>query len=659
MRIEVGEVESALRRVCGVKEGVVEAREEEGRGMRLIGYVEMEEGEEKSEEEIREEVRRELAEWMTPGRIVRMEQMPQTANGKIDRKALPSPDSIQPVARNEFVAARTEIENRLARIWADVLRLDQVGVNDNFFELGGDSILAIQVVSRAYKAGLKLSPKQLFQFPTVEELATVATAARSANAEQGIVTGPVLLTPIQQWFFEQQLPDPHHWNQSIMLEAPVKLERPLMAAALRGLLEHHDALRMNFTLDESGWKALNSDLSDETPLWWIDLADVPEHERMSKLDETASALQASINLTTGPLVRAVVFQFGQDEPSRLLLIVHHLVTDGVSWRILIEDLETAYEQLSRGQAAQFPPKSTSFKQWASSLTEYAQSNELRQELSYWLEQSAKRTLSFSVDFQQGPNSEASAQTVSVSLGEEDTKSLLEDVSSVYRSQINEALLTALAITFCRATGQSALLLDLEGHGREEIIEGADISRTVGWFTSLFPVIVDTGRSDDAAAVLRTVKQQLRSIPNKGIGYGILRYLANDEQTRSLIENFPRADVSFNYLGQLDRALPGSSPFKAASESGGVARSQRANRRYLIDINAGVSQGRLNINWTYSENLHRRSTIHSLAQGFIDALNSLIAQCKTPQAESYTPSDFPDEALSQQDLENIFAQITAN
>jgi amino acid adenylation domain-containing protein/non-ribosomal peptide synthase protein (TIGR01720 family) len=605
--------------------------------------------------QLREYLQEKLPEYMVPAVFVMLESLPLTPNGKVDRKALPAPDRDRPELEEAFAAPSTAIEKIMAEIWAQVLGLEQVGIDDNFFELGGDSILSIQVISKANQAGFRITPKQLFQHQTIAQLAAVADTAHIPQSEQGLIIGEVPLTPIQHWFFEQNLSDPHHWNQAVLLELRQPLEPALIESVLQELLKHHDALRLRFARGESGWQQELANPDEVAPFTCIDLSSLPPEEREAAFQTAATQLQASLNLSEGPLLRAALFDLGKHQPNRLLLAIHHLAVDGVSWRILIEDFQTAYGQISRDETVALPPKTTSFKQWAERLHEWARSPELQGEFDYWFALSHQPTSRLPIDFPTAANLVASEKTVSVALSVEETKLLLQEVPAAYRTQINDVLLTALAQAFERWTGNNSLLLDLEGHGREDIFEGVDLSRTIGWFTAVFPVLLNLDKPSDLGAALKSVKEQLRAVPNRGIGCGVLRYL--NREIAEKLHKLPRAEVNFNYLGQFDQVLPQSSLLMLSSDPSGPIRSPRGNRRYLLEINGFIASSKLQLDWTYSENIHRRESIENLATDFIESLRSLIQYCQSPDAGGCTPSDFAEFKWSQwgqDDLDNITA-----
>ncbi len=354
------------------------------------------------------------------------------------------------------------------------------------------------------------------------------------------------------------------------------------------------------------------------------------------------------------MARALFFDLGPQRSARLLLIAHHLSVDSVSWRILLEDLESGYRRIRAGEPAQLPPKTTSFRDWARRLTDLAGSGALEAEAAYWLSRRGGSSAALPLD-SEGENTVESARSVLSAFSQEETSALLQEVPSVYRSQINDALLAALVEAFVRWTGSPSLLIDLEGHGREEIVSGIDLSRTVGWFTTRFPVLLELTESSRSGESLIAVKEQLRAIPQRGIGYGILRYLGDGGGAPKRWKSLPEPAVSFNYLGQLDQLLPEESIFRVLP-SVGPRRSARDRRRHLIAVEGKVIGGRLRFAWIYSENLHRRATVERLAEGFEQALRALVSNCRSADAGSYTPSDFPKARLSQKDLERLVAGI---
>ncbi len=592
-RVEPAEVERALTAEPEVAQAVVLARAGGGRKY-LVGYVVAAEGSTVDTGALRGALGRVLPDYLVPSAIVVLEALPLSANGKVDRRALPEPRF--ETTGDDRVAPRTEREAVLAGIWADVLGLDRVGVEDNFFGLGGDSILSIQVSSRARRAGLSLTTADLFRHQTIAALApTLADAA--ALVDHGPVSGDVVPTPIQRWFFDTvRVPD--RFDQAIAAELAEDTDEDALTTAVAALIEHHDALRTTFTRDGDQWRL-----------------------HVDGVDGEHSLLRWSLS---GPTGRRV-----------LRLSAHHLVVDGVSWRILLEDLDRAYHQVVRGEPADLGPRTTSFRDWAARLAAHADAGGFDDELTHW------RTLAAApipVDGT-GANTVARSRAVTVRLTAGETRSLLREVPEVYRTQVNDVLLTALGRVLREWTGQVPVI-DLEGHGREELFDDVDLSRTVGWFTSLFPVALDV--DGEWGAALKSTKEQVRAVPRRGIGYGALRYLTGSA---------PAVDpqVSFNYLGQFD--LPGSLCTGLRGDLTLDADPEDI-RPHLLDVVGQVNGDTLDFTWHYAEGVHDEATVARLAGGMLENLRGLIEHCAEPGAGGRTPSDFPLSGLDQSTLDAL-------
>jgi non-ribosomal peptide synthase protein (TIGR01720 family) len=429
----------------------------------------------------------------------------------------------------------------------------------------------------------------------------------------------------------------------------------LLRRAAGSLLAHHDALRLRFTRTAAGWEARTVPTTDEVPFERRDLSAVARAERRRAIEEGAAAAQRSLNITDGPVWRVLLFDCGE-EAARLLVVAHHLVVDAVSWRILLQDLETAYEQLSRGRGVELPPRTTSFKRWAEHLRDYARRPALREEADYWLGLARLEVKRLRADAAGGggENRVAASRVHAESLSEEETRALLRDVPGAYRTQINDVLLTAHAQALGEWNGSRRVLIDLEGHGREEVIAGADVSRTVGWFTTLYPVVLEVAEGATPGAALKSVKEQLRRVPARGIGYGLLRHMTGDAEISARLRESQRAEVSFNYLGQFDNVLSQETAFAAAGESSGASLGAEEKRWHLLDVSGSVEGGRLKMEWTYSAEAHRPETIEKLARLYMESLRAIIAHCQSPGAGGFTPSDLPLARLEQSTLDRLFA-----
>jgi non-ribosomal peptide synthase protein (TIGR01720 family) len=583
-----------------------------------------------------------------------------TASGKVDRKALPVPESQRPDLTKQYIAPRTATEKTLSAVWSKALRVEKVGIEDNFFELGGDSILSIQIISAARREGLKLTPKLLFSNQTIASLAGVAGIAESESVSIVEAAGDVPLTPIAKWLFDQNLEDLHHYNQAFLFTVTNNLDREVLEQALAELSHHHDALRLRAVRENNGWRMFYSGASERPPLDLVDISKLSESEQRATIESVSAEQEGRLNVQHGPLWRVVYFNLGDGRPGRLLFVVHHLAVDGISWRPLLEDFETAYQQVKSKDKVVLPAKTASYKTWAERLQTFAESTSLQQEVPYWTAVTEPAALAEALkplalkSGASAANTEGQAKKVVVALDENATRALLQTVPAVYNTQINDVLLTALARAWAKWTGSQTLYTNLEGHGRENLFEDVDISRTVGWFTSIFPVrleLNDSGENWRPGEALKSVKEQLRRIPQRGIGYGILRYLNSETALKSR----PEPAMVFNYLGQFDRVVGGSKLLRFASESSGPWHSPKQRRRHALEINSLVLNGRMEFEFTYSPGLPGQEKIQEFADGFLNALKEVIAHCQLPDAGGRTPSDFPLARLDQASLDRLLAE----
>jgi amino acid adenylation domain-containing protein/non-ribosomal peptide synthase protein (TIGR01720 family) len=640
-RIELGEIEARLLAHEQVREAVVLAVDGPS-GKQLVGYLLASSNlaQERLIEQLKTHLHGGLPEHMVPGHLIILDAFPLTANGKLDRRALPMPDLSS--RQEAYQAPGSAIERGLAEVWQGVLGVARVGIDDNFFALGGDSILSIQVVSRARQAGIHFSAKDLFQHQTVRTLALAAQLSERHIIDQGPMTGASALTPIQHWFFEQQLAAPQHWNQSVLLGASHSLQPALLEQALQALVTHHDALRLSFVEDLHGqWQAEYREPDTRQILLRVGGAETAE-QRLELFEQA----QQSLNLQYGPLVRALLVP---GTPDRLLLVVHHLAVDGVSWRVLLEDLHNLYRQLEQGQTLQLPAKTSAVGDWAQRLQAYAGSESLREELGWWQSQLHGANGDLPWDFVAGSNLQRDARSVSLSLDAEATRQLLQQAPQAYRARVEDLLLTALAQTLCAWTGQASALVQLEGHGREELFDDLDLSRSVGWFTSAYPLHLTP--ATDSADSLKAIKEQLRRVPHKGLGHGVLRYLA-DDACRAAMAVLPEARITFNYLGQFDQGFADDTLLRPLAEAGGAQHAGDAALPNWLSVDGQVYGGELTLRWTFSENLFKSETIEQLAQAYQRSLRALIEHCLQPQNGGITPSDFPLARLSQDQLDAL-------
>ncbi|QWI14266.1 non-ribosomal peptide synthetase [Bacillus mycoides] len=648
-RIEIGEIESTLNAYASIKEAVVIVREDQPGDKRLVAYV-VGDG---NVGAWREYLKAKLPSYMVPSRFVTMEAIPLTANGKVDREVLPMPEEEQ--TNSEAVAPRNSNEKILATIWKQVLGVKKVGIHDNFFEIGGDSILSIQIISQASQEGLKLTPKQMFECPTIAELAQVAIETQGVQAEQGIVTGEVPLTPIQYWFFEQEHSRPEHWNQSMLLRVKERLDVKLLEGAILNLLKHHDALRFRYEqLPNGTWRQRNEGTDEHSVLHVVKRNKANEQAWNKIIQEEMNITQTSFNLVTGPLMRVVYFEDTLSGNDRIFWLIHHLVVDGVSWRILLEDLQAVYNQMKQGQGVRLPAKSTSFKEWSERLQAYSDSGISKEVQDYWNERVEKETMKIPMDYPMQETTEESIDQVTRTLGVEETHVLLQEVPVTHKTRINEVLLAALGQAIVDFTNQQTVSIHLEGHGREEMVEGIDLSRTVGWFTSIYPVHLNFQGTKTPIEGLKAVKDQLRQIPNRGVDYGILRYLKKE-----LLPFYQqKPSISFNYLGQFDQVFSKESLFMQETGFTFLDHAPDSKPSHLIDVIGMVKDEKLHFVWIYSREQFSRLKIQAIADGMLRHLLQLINKPTTESA--FTVSDFADaEDLTEESLSKVLLKLTKN
>ncbi|PTQ68386.1 non-ribosomal peptide synthetase [Pseudomonas sp. GV071] len=646
-RIELGEIEARLLEHSAVDQCVVLALDGAS-GKQLVAYIAsaVASADSEAQQALRDSLKRhvlaQLPEHMLPTFTVLLPSLPLTANGKVERRALPAPDQEQ--NRQHFVAPRSAMEHSLATIWREVLNVQQVGLADNFFELGGDSILSIQVVSRARQQGIHFSPRDLFQHQTVKALASVASHQQQVLSEQGALSGEAPLTPIQQWFFSTAMATRNHWNQSLVLQPQQVLDVGLLRKSMQRLVVQHDALRLRFSDAAGHWQAhYNADAGHEPVLWHAQVKDFNQAERLF------ADAQCSLDLQQGPLLRALLLD-GPGGAQKLLIAIHHLVVDGVSWRVLLDDLQSTYRQLHAGQSeVQLPAKTTSMGEWAARLTTYASSESLREELGWWQQHLSGPVAELPGVRRDGSHRERDAQTISLRLDAERTRQLLSEAPAAYRTQVNDLLLTALARVLCRWTGEPSTLIQLEGHGREALFDELDLTRSVGWFTSAYPLRLQAHA--DLGTALKATKEQLRNVPHKGLGYGVLRYLA-DPASCAAIAALPKAKVTFNYLGQLDQSPAGEALLQLLDDHPGAIHAADAPLPNELSIDGQVLGGELQLRWTYSRERFDEHSVHALAQDLINELHGLIEHCLQAGNGGFTPSDFPLAHLSQDQLDQL-------
>ncbi|MEM1256877.1 MAG: condensation domain-containing protein, partial [Cyanobacteria bacterium P01_H01_bin.21] len=579
-----------------------------------------------------------LPAYMVPTQFVALEHLPLSSNGKVDRAALPSPEIAENIRTQ--VLPQTDKEEILLDIWQQILSSQAIGTQDNFFELGGDSISAMQIVSKAQQQGLSLTPTQLFEHQTIATQAAVATQS-TISLSPAPAVGEAPLAPIQWDFFNQALPTPHHYNQSVMVVVQPEVAVEPLQTALQLLAKHHDAFRLRFKKesDQSPWQQYYGP-AVEIPFDVIEITD--KHH----LNETVSKLQGSLNITTGPVFRAALLHL-QTGGSRLFLAAHHLIVDGVSWRILLTDLLTAYSQLEDQQIPTLPQKTTAFGHWSHHL----RTRSFKSELFYW-SKVCEPVSPLPVDKRDGCNTVAQQREVSIGLDAHQT-ALLKSL----KQSVDILLVTALAQTLRQWSRNKTLVFDMEDHGRHSWSEGIDLSRTVGWFTALFPVRLSLplGSLDEQ---ISHVQNTMAQVPSHGVGYGVLRAGSAPEPTL----NSP-AQISFNYLGRLTIEETQGLIQGLAPESVTAMRHPETPCRYPMEMVAFVQPNKargeeLKLSWRYGQQCYHSSTLEQLSQRYLANLRSLIAHCHSSGNSRQPAASLTTARVDSQQLSQLMDKLAA-
>ncbi|MFI1396046.1 amino acid adenylation domain-containing protein [Streptomyces sp. NPDC020681] len=652
-RIELAEIESVLAGHPAVAQVVVTARQD-GPRKQLVAYVVPAAGTSADAGTLRAHVGAQLPDYMVPAAVVVLAELPKLANGKLDRKALPAPDF---TAISSGRAPGTPVEKTLSGVFAEVLRLEQVGVDDDFFALGGDSIVAMQLVSRARAAGLRITPRLVFRHRTVAGLAAVAVEAAEAvgaarTPDDG--TGTVPLTPVMHWLRELGGPF-RSYHQAALVQTPATLDGLKLAAVLQALADRHDLLRARLVRTDGGQWSLEVPAAGavDAGAWVerVDVAGIDGDALRGAVSHYAHTTRAALDPDAGTMVKAVWFDAG-DEPGRLLLMAHHLVVDGVSWRILLPDLAAAWQHVSIAEAAELPPVDTSFARWSRLLTELAQDPAREAELPLWtavLDGAAPLPLERPLDTAR--DTAGTVRELVLRMEPERTGPLLSAVPAAFGATVNDVLLTGLGLAVAdwkqrQGCSDASVLVDLEGHGREEELAadapGADLSRTVGWFTSVYPVRLDPGPVDlgDAltggAAVeeaVERVKEHLASLPANGVGYGMLRHL--NPRTSAVLAALDAPQIEFNYLGRF--GIPEETDWSYAPEEDvsdiGSEPAMRAGHALSINV---VTEDRpggpvMSAHWSYPAGVLSEAAVQDLAETWFRALEALVRRAASRTA----------------------------
>ncbi|MCB9253007.1 MAG: amino acid adenylation domain-containing protein, partial [Flavobacteriales bacterium] len=630
-RIELKEIEKTLESVEQNQKVVVLIRKDENENSQIIAFIKCS-GEFKLQEQF-DYVRRILPDYLIPSAMIHVEEFQLLPNGKIDnRKLLSLP--IESREREEYKKPITETEKKLVKIWEELLDSDKIGIHDNFFELGGDSIITIQLVSRARKVGLELQVGDVFTYQTISRLSNLIGSRESLKKlpqEQGELTGTCGLTPIQLWFFDKKPKSISHFNQSLIFKANKQIEGNVLKRCTEQLLSHHDALRFKYFKDPSGnWKQVYSE-SNEPVFYVEEIIDGSQTKVSEWIEKTCEKYQRSLDIEKGEVFKVVFLKTNKKEDyNRLFLVAHHLVVDAVSWRILVEDILQLVSAIYNGKESNLDEKTSSYRQWSDALNRFANSDTLQRELGYWKAElafckPAVATKFYKSDFKQ----------LSVSLNKKETENLLKGCHKTFNTDLNDFVISSISECFAEQFSAKEIILEMEGHGRETVDEEIDLTRTVGWFTSHYPLSLDLSGLKDKADLLCHVKEKIRNIPKKGIGFGVLKYL-----NKELYGSDYHCDIKYNYLGQLDN-LVDNEYLILQDENTGANMDDHFPVGEPLLLTASIRGGELQFTLDYSEKKYSRKKAEKFLKGITENLLKLIDfSIELGSSEIFpTPSDY--------------------
>ena len=636
-RIELGEIERYLTENIFIKDAVVVFKEDSSGNKLLNTYVV---GKQEIEErELKEWLLRFLPKYMIPTNFIFMDSLPLTLNGKINYSLLP-----EPIAdHKEFINYNTSYEKKLVKAMEEVLGVENISMNDNYYQRGGDSIKAIQISSKLKNMGLTIKVKDILSYDSIQEIAAaIEKNEEVVNISQKESEGEIGNTPIIEWFFNEKFENENLYNQYVLLEYNEALDINKVIIAVNNLINHHDGLRINYNRKSQKLCYNEKHLSGIEAFRYINLKEFHYEEQCKKVKNLIEKANVNFDIENSLLFNVTMFDL-DDKKQALLFTAHHLVVDGVSWRLILNDFVTILNQLESGNKISLPMKTHSFKDWTNELINYSK-KDFEKEMPYWNNISNKN-FDYPIDFNMGKDLVKTAYELKGSLDEDTLNSLIKIVNEIYSMELNEILTIALVLTISNITKNNDVIIELERHGRENISNAIDISRTVGWFTSMYPAYFKV-ESNDIERNIKSLKEQLRNIPTQGFNYGSLRFL------KKQIDELQNKLVRFNYLGDLDNIVD-KEKLNLSSIEFGLDSDEENSLTALIDIVAMIVNKELKINATYSKNKFNKETIQALIVDYINTLKIILEKCMNKDAKEFTPSDFDAVDISQDDLDALF------
>lgn len=635
-RIELGEIEKYLLENESVRDAVVVFKEDLLGNKILNAYIVKEK--DVTEFELKGWLNKFLPKYMIPANFIFMDKLPLTLNGKINHALLPEPL----ITEKEFIKYETNVEHELVKAMEEILGVENISMNDNYYQLGGDSIKAIQISSKLKNIGLDIKVKDILIHDYIKEIAASIEEGREAKViSQEQSQGNIDKTPITEWFFKQQFSNENFYNQYVLLEYTSILDVNNVKSAVNKLIEHHDGLRINYDKKNSKLYYNNEHLNESSGFKYINLSQCFYDEEDTDVKKLIHKADTNFDIENSLLFNVTMFNLG-NERQALLFTAHHLVVDGISWRIILDDFITMLNQLSNGKEVKLPMKTYSFKEWTEQLQQYSK-KDFEEEKTYW-NSILDRKFVYPTDFQ-GEDTIKTSSVLSCELDENTTHDLMKNANEIYNIEFNEVLIIALAITINKITNNEDIVIELERHGRENISDFIDVSRTVGWFTSIYPAYFKV-ESNEIDINIKSIKEQLRNIPNKGFNYGILKYL-----NREIKENDNKY-IRLNYLGDSDNIINEEILNKVNIEFGLESDSENPLTA-LIDIDAMIVNKNLKISFYYSNAVFEKDIIQNFINCYVETLRLILDRCDNKYFKEFTPSDFDAVDISQEDLDALF------
>lgn len=636
-RIEIGEIERYLIENECVKDAVVVFKEDLLGNKMLNAYVVSKK--EIKDSELKEWLLKFLPKYMIPTNFVFIDKLPLTLNGKVNYSLLPEPIAIE----KEFVNSSTYSEKELVIAMEEILGVENISMNDNYYQLGGDSIKAIQISSKLKNLGLNIKVKDILAYDSIEEIAaTIEESEVIRVISQDKSEGTVKRTPIVEWFFNQKFSNENFYNQQVLLEYKGKLDINKVIIAVNKLIEHHDALRINYDRRNNKLYYNNKKFEEMHAFKHDNLSEYSYDDQCKNIKKIIKETNSGVNIENSSLFNVVMMDLVEDRQA-LLFTAHHLIVDGVSWRVILDDFITILKQLDEGSEIRLPLKTHSYKEWSEALQIYSR-NDFGDEVEYW-ESIIDKKLNYNTDWHKEEDIVETSSSLSEEIDEETLNSLIEKSNEIYNIDLNEVLIIGLVLTLNKLNNKNEIIIELERHGRETINDYIDVSRTVGWFTSMYPSHFSI-EHEDIEENIKSLKEQLRNIPNKGFNYSILKFL--DKKLKGQETKY----VRFNYLGDFDNIID-KEKLDVSDIEFGLSSDNKNSLTALMDIDAIIVNKKLKITVEYSKRKFKDETIEKFVESYIETLKLILDKCLKKDFKEFTPSDFDAVDISQEDLDTFF------